>query len=68
MFTSFYSINGGHRFEGVTATTHNAALVLTRKLFSGEGYRRLASECHTGHLVLQKADGTRLVIDIEASA
>ncbi|QWY81878.1 hypothetical protein SEA_HONK_55 [Microbacterium phage Honk] len=63
--TAFWSVNGGNRFEGVRASTHNAALRETRRLFSGQGYRLDKTVSRVGHIELVGPMG-RAVIDVVA--
>lgn len=60
-WTAFYSINGGTRFEGVRASTHNSAQRRTRALFSGQGYRVNNDLSRVGHLVLEGPVGVAVI-------
>ena len=62
-YVGFWSVDGGYAYEGCSAATHNQALRLTRRLFSGQGYRNLPEETgRTGKLQLVRPDGVRAVI------
>lgn len=70
MFTSFYTVDGGTRFEGVTSSSHNEALRRTRRLFSRQGFRVVRDETwmRTGqlaHVTLRNPAGTTVVVEVD---
>ena len=65
-YSGFVTIAGGSgRLPGVEASTHNAALRLTRRTLAGQGYRVVRAESRVGHVVLQRPDGVRALVEVE---